>query len=470
MPKDLEKIQPLGEVFNQPQPSLPKAEEYLNAYQHYVYTATSSIAQEVASVILKLLKRRVVRKEVETQEIVEHDALSLLNYVNPFSTQYDLIEATQVYLELVGEAFWVVLKSENQMPTEIWPLRPDWVKVQPSRKKIVEHYVYNPGGVGTSEIIIPPENVIPFMYFNPKNPYRGKGSVQASAMSIDIFDFAQQHNRNYFFNGAEGGLIFTTEKALEEKVVKRFVERWQNKYGGRENAHKIAFLGGGFKVDKISTTAKEMDFANMHKIMRDDILAVFKVPKTVLGLTEDVNRANAEATTRAYMERVITPRMRKFVNTLNEFYLPMFPNTEDLFFDFEDPAPEDVEQKLSIYENGLKFGWLSPNEVREMENLEPKDGGDDLVPVGQGTNKTDQEVQEIAEGIKEQEKKILTEANKKATSIVDESKKEGEKEKEAIIGELRKFRVKIGEQAKKKEGIIGELRNFRDKMKEKLNG
>ena len=444
-----ENIQPLsGIVLNLPQPALPKAEDYLKAYNGYTYTAVSSIAQEVASIKLLLLKKVTVRGNTETEEIKEHPSISLLHFANEFITQYDLIELTQIYSELVGEAFWVIIRDNAGMPREILPLRPDWVKIVPDKQKVIKEYIYAPSGNTSEGVKIPPENMVPFKYFNPLNPFRGKGSVQAASMPIDIFDFAQQHNRNFFFNNATPGLIFTTDRKLDEKVIKRFVQQWASTFGGRENAHKVAFLGDNFKMEKASTTAKDMDFANQHKIMRDDILAVFKVPKTVLGLTEDVNRANAEATTRAFMERVITPRMKKFVNTLNEFYLPMFPDAENLFFDFEDPAPEDVEKKLQIYQSGLKFGWLTPNEVREMENLDPKDGGDDLSPASisvEDIKDKEDELDKIMDNIKTQEKKIITTAKTKADSIVKEGKVEAEKERKGILGSIEKLRDKAKE-------------------------
>ena len=163
-----------------------------------------------------------------------------------------------------------------------------------------------------------------------------------------------------------------------DATVKRFLEQWQNSFGGRSKSNKVAFLGNGLKLDQsVGGGAKELDFANQQKMMRDDILAIFKVPKTILGLTEDVNKANAEATTRAFMERVITPRMRKFVETLNEFLVPMYGQS-NLFLDFTDPSPEDVETKLKYYENASKWGWMTPNEIRAEENKEPIEGGDVL--------------------------------------------------------------------------------------------
>lgn len=370
-----------------PVPPPAKAEDYLKAYNGYVYSTITATAQSVAAIKLHLFKRKMTNTEgIKVDEILEHPALSLVQHANPYMTSFDLLEATQTYLDLVGEAFWVLLRINGE-PAEIWPLRPDWVKIRPSATNVVQSYLYYPGGIMTESIQFEPLDVVHFKYFNPMNPYRGKGAVQAAAMQIDTHAFAQEYNRNFFFNSAQPGLILTTEQKLQPEVLKRFMEEWKSKFGGRQNSNKVAFLSGGFKADKVSQTAKEMDFAELQKTMRDDILAVFKVPKAIIGITDDVNRANAEATTRSFMERVVTPRMIKLVGHLNEFYLR---NWEDnIFFDFDDPAPEDMELKLKVYESGLSLGWLTRNEVREQENYPPVEGGDELLvpfslsPLGQ---------------------------------------------------------------------------------------
>jgi HK97 family phage portal protein len=375
-------------VVNLPQPPVRNAEEYLKAYIGYIYTAVGAISQEVASIDLHLYKATFNRVgEPKIQEIYEHPALSVLNYVNDIATLYDTLEATQTYLELTGEAYWVVLK-DGKNPKEFWLLRPDWVKVIPSATDVIDHYKYYAGGVLTEGVVIPKENVVPFKYFNPLNPYRGKGTTQAAALPFDILNFAQEYNRNFFFNSAIPSMVFSTDQKISEQAVKRFLNQWQSQFGGRSKSNKVAFLGSGLKLDKASFGAKELDFNEQMKTMRDDVLAVFKVPKTVLGLTDDVNRANADATTRAFMERVITPRMKRLVDMLNEFYLPMFIQDDNsYFFDFTDPSPEDVELKLKRYESGRKYTWLTPNEIRAEENLEPLPGGDDLfAPLGSGSS------------------------------------------------------------------------------------
>lgn len=370
-------------VVNLPQPPVRNAEEYLKAYVGYVYTAIGAIAQEVASVELHLYKVKYVGGKPMTDEIFEHPVLSVLHYVNQLETFYNVIEATQTYLELVGEAYWVVLQDSSG-PKEFWLLRPDWVKVIPSPTDVIDHYNYYAGGILTEKVEIPKQFVVPFKYFHPMNPYRGKGTVQAAALPFDILNFAQEYNRNFFFNSAIPSMVFSTDQKISETTTKRFLNQWQESFGGRSKSNKIAFLGNGMKLDRASFTAVDLNFTDQMKMMRDDVLAVFKVPKTVLGLTDDVNRANADATTRAFMERVVTPRMRKLVDTLNEFLLPMFVGNDPTYFlDFTDPAPEDVELKLKRYQSGRQYTWLTPNEIRAEENLEPLEGGDDLfAPLG----------------------------------------------------------------------------------------
>lgn len=375
-------------VLTLPQPPVRNAEEYLKAYIGYVYTAVGAIAQDVASIDLHLFKATFTKNGPETTEIYEHPALSVINYMNTISTFYDVIEATQTYLELTGEAFWVVLKDGKGMPREIWPLRPDWVKIIPSPTEVIDHYNYYAGGVISEKVEIPKENIIPFKYFHPMNPYRGKGTVQAAALPFDILNFAGEYNRNFFFNSAIPSMIFSTDQKISEQTVKRFLNQWQQSFGGRSKSNKVAFLGQGLKLDKVSQTPQEMDFARQMEMMRDDVLAVFKVPKTIIGITSDVNKASAESTTRAFMGRVISPRMRKMVASLNEFFLPMFVGADNsYFFDFYDPAPEDMEVKLKKYESARKYTWMTPNEIRIEENMEPLPGGDDLfAPLGGGAN------------------------------------------------------------------------------------
>src|SRR3990172_1165547 len=367
----------VGPIFTLPVPPQRKTSEYLTAYKGWVYSATSKIAREVSQVKLKLYKKRMVRRGrqtgIEIDEVFEHEALSVLHHANDFMTMPQLIELTQIYLDLTGEAAWALLRVGGRV-SEIWPLRPDWIDILPSKKSYIQQYEYHPGG-GFDKVVIKPEDMLFLKYLNPETAYRGKGGVQASAMAIDIDEFMSDWNRTFFFNSAIPSIFFSTDKEIGEAESKRLMKMWRSKFEGRSNAHKVAFLGKGLTPHEVGSSKRDMEFLDGKKYYRDEILAAFQVSKANLGIVEDVNRANQEASDARFVKSVVKPRMIALVQYLNEFFLRNWPD-EGLFFDFEDPTPEDVELKLKVYDNGLKNGWLTINEVRERENLDPVDGGD----------------------------------------------------------------------------------------------
>ncbi|MHA1332068.1 MAG: phage portal protein, partial [Candidatus Hodarchaeales archaeon] len=384
----------VGPVFELSQAPSRKASEYLTAHKSWVYSAVTLIAREVSQIKLHLYRKKYKRVKGEMQpvidEVYDHEAKSILYYVNDFMTFGQFVEITQTYLDLVGECGWALLRNNGKIE-EIWPLRPDWIEIQPSKEKYIENYWYYPGG-SFRKVRIEPEDMIFLKYLNPVSAYRGKGGVQAAAMAIDIDEFSSEWNRTFFYNAALPYIFFYTDKAIGEQEAKRLMEMWRSKFEGRKNAHKVAFLGKGLKPEVVGGNLKDLDFITGKKYLRDEILATFHTSKANLGVVEDVNRANQEASDARFKAKVIKPRMISLCYYLNEFYLRNWPN-EDLFFDFEDPVPEDKELKLKVYENGLKNGWLTINEVREKENLPPVEGGDNiylpytLQPVG-GVKKT----------------------------------------------------------------------------------
>lgn len=383
-----------GGLLNFPVPPEKKASEFLNAYSTWIYSAVTKIARELSNVNLRLYKKKYIRNKLEIEEVTEHEALSLLYNVNEFTTKTILFEITQTYLELTGEAAWLLLRDNiTKKPNEIWVLRPDWISVKPS-KDFIDYYIYRVGGAltadgtGINEIKIPKEDLIFFKYSNPINPYRGLGVVKAGASVIDIDTFSDDFNRTFFYNSALPSLFFTTDQKLGREEIERFYEMWRSKFQGRLNSHKVAFLGGGLEPKPIGGNIRDLEFLEGKKFLRDEILAMFHVSKANIGIVEDVNRANQEATDNRFAKTVLKPRMVSLIAYLNEFYLRNWEN-EDLFFDFDDPVSEDPELKLKLYENALKNGWMSINEVREKENLEPIDGGDiiylpfSLQPIGE---------------------------------------------------------------------------------------
>lgn len=356
--------------------SLPKMgeREYLKAYKGWVYACTNAIAERIADIDIKLQQQD---KDGDWKDIDHHDSIDILKRVNDFYSFYDLLFEYAAYQELSGNVFWYLVKSGSGKISEIWSLNPVQMSVVKSEKNFISGYVLTtPDG---QKIPFDANEIIHFKRFDPNNPYRGMGTVQAADVAIDTDTFAAEWQRNFFGNAAVPAAVLSTEGTLNQDQYDRIRANWDSKYKGVENAHKMAILEGNLKYTAITPTARDMQFTEGRKTMRDEILAIFRVPKVILGITEDVNYASAEASEYVFAKYVIKPKMKLFISKLNEFYLPLFNlDSTKWRFDFVDPVPENLEQKRADRESGIKNFYMTPNEARAEIGLEPIEGGDEL--------------------------------------------------------------------------------------------
>lgn len=343
---------------------------FLNQYRNWVYACVTARAEELASIELELKSKK------NDEEIESHPVLDLLNDVNPNSTKYQLFYGTQAFLDLTGNAYWYLAKNQGGKIKEIYQLAPDKMSIvlDKTNSLIITGYVYRNG---REEIPFEKDEIIHFKNFNPNGgypaPHKGVGIVEASLWAIETDNEARTWNYSFFKNSAKPDGLLTTDSVITDDQFARVKDQWKQAHQGSANNGKTAILENGLKWQDVSKTQKDMDFIAQRTFSRDEILSMFRVPKTVVGITDDVNRANAEASDYVFAKRTIQPLMKSFVITLNEYLLPLFDSS--VYFDFEDPTPEDRTAELSEYTQGFNK-WLTRNDIRREEGLAPSENGD----------------------------------------------------------------------------------------------
>ncbi len=349
-----------------------KMEDYLKAYTYWTFACIRVIAENVAEVGMGLY---YLKADGTEEKIGEHILLDLLSQVNPWMTEFELRELTQIHLELAGESWWGLERNGLGMPAEIWPLIPSCVYVNPDKENFIGRIDYRVPGA--SPVSYAPDEVIQFKYMHPTNLYRGWSPTRAAAMPLDVHQFAMEWVRDFFFNDATPGGVLTTEQALQQTDADRIRGQWQEAHKGRGKAHRIAILGHGAKFQTVERSLSELAFTDEQRRLRDDILAIYGVPKHILGITEDVNRANAEAAEYVFAKRVIAPRLRRLEQRLNEFLVSRYDKRLKLYYD--NPIPSDKDYQLKARESGVKGGWVTINEAR-IEDGRPSLGPQFDVP------------------------------------------------------------------------------------------
>lgn len=338
-----------------------------------LFAIVSRLSEAVASADWGLYR---VGSDKNSKPNTTHLAARLWERPNPFMDQDTFIETQQQHFELAGEADWNVARSSEfdvGMPLELWPVRPDHLRPVPSKDNFLDGWVYRvPGG--------DPEpwrtdEVIQMKRPNPLNPYRGLAPV-ASAMT-DVYGekAAAEWNAMFFKNDATPGGIIEFPERMSDEAFEEFVSRWRMEHQGTANSHRVATIEGGKWVN-VSYSMRDMQFEELRKLNREFIRQSYGYPKSMLGDTENVNKASAIAGEYVFVRWMIRPRLDRLQATLNTKLLPMFGEYgKGWEFRYTTPVPADKELEIRELDSQvarvetLVAAGFDPSEVLKLVGL-----------------------------------------------------------------------------------------------------
>ncbi len=309
-----------------------------------LFAIVDATSQGTASACWHLYRKAKSGLEADRVEVTRHAALDMWNKPNSFFTRQELVETSQQHQDLTGEFWWVIARNpRSTIPLEIWPVRPDKMEPVPDPNAYLRGYIYN--GPDGEKIPLELDEVIFVRRPNPEDPYRGIGPVQAVLTDLDASKYSAEWNRNFFLNSAEPGGIIQVDRRLDDDEWREMRMRWQEQHQGVAQAHRVAILEQGTWVDR-KFSQKDMQFAELRSVSREVIREAFRFPVPMLGTSENVNRANAEAAEVVFARWLICPRLDRIKGALNNDYLPLF-GAGDLEFDYDSPVPEDQQADIN---------------------------------------------------------------------------------------------------------------------------
>lgn len=355
----------------------------LEAYKNVVYACVTLIGEACGD-----YAPYVERLKGDQYEAVEHEFMKLLSRpsgrdlkADSFS-KFDLFEATVSYMLLQGECFWyMALGKTTGRPREIVVLRPDRVgtDIDPKTGEINGYFIRQASGQPPIPLEI--NEVLRFNLFNPANPYKGKGVVEAGSDYIATDESTAEYTKNFFNNGAGISGVLNIKGEVTKGAFRKFVRAWREKYEGKGNAGKIAVLrDSDASFQKIGLGLDELNMAELRKMSLADVAMLFKVPMELMGkITEGagLGRGNIETLEYVFAKWNIDKKMERFDSVLQFALERYYPQDADLRVCHESIIPEDKEFELNE-RNLLTDKVYTRNEVRDEEGLDSVEGGDQL--------------------------------------------------------------------------------------------
>lgn len=355
-----------------------------------IYMAIKAISDNAAQLKIKFYRKDNLEKEVDDPALRK-----LFDNPNPMMSFGELIEATVIFYKIHGESFWKFEKSAGQvagtgysLPAEIWPFKPSCFAEYVSREtgmltgwRFKNRY--------TSEILTI-DDVLHVCDFNPDDEFRGMSPLEPLRKVIDIDWGALCFNKAFFENDATPGFMLGTDKDLGEVQARRLREWWDKNYKGATKSHRVAILEGGLKPLTTGIDQQKMQFIEQRKYNREEMLGIFRVPKAMFAITEDLNYATFVGQKRIFWTDTIIPLIKRIEGEINSQFFAKFAPDYVCRFDFSDimALQEELKDKLDQAERLARIGFpINRINERLQMGFDPVPWGDvawmpiNLVPI-----------------------------------------------------------------------------------------
>lgn len=302
-----------------------------------------------------------------------HPLEHLLQAPNPVLDFSDLLELASQWLDATGNALFLKVRNLKDEVVELWPIAALSFTIEKGDDEMPAYYRFLP-----NDLRIPASDVIHIRRADIRTaPFYGH------AILSDILDTAKADTairlfqQRFFDNDAvpRAALKFPAGTVLTQDQMNELRTAWEDKYASAANAGKLGILTGGAEIEVLGSSAKELDFAQSKRDLRDVIREAFKVPKIVLGDVDSVNLSNAETSYHVFMRDVIDHALSKIGRALTRALAHEW--ARDIVIEHENVIPESEERLIGRLRE-LKTA-LTIDEQRAFLNLPPLANGTGVV-------------------------------------------------------------------------------------------
>lgn len=378
----------------------PNKMDLVRAYEDIVYACVSLIVHNISCVPIRLYvktgtgqrkpkceTRRVEAKCIEkvkslgmganVEEVTSHPLLDLIHKCNPYHNKHGLVELTQIYLELTGNAFWLMNFNGLGIPEELYLLPSQYVFPERDENFFVKAWRF---GQGSEQKLYDLRSVCHFKFANPLDPYGEGVSPLRGAWQRKIIGGKElSYLDNILTNQARPDGILAIKDSISpfegERLAKEFGQRFQTHGEGG-----ILVTDGTMNYAPINYAPRDLAELQLYQVIKTTVCNCFHIPPDIFELGES-NRATAETAVYYLAMHCLKPRVEKLVQRMNDKLIPFFDDR--LFFCADPVVPEDKQFELQKRTSNLQQGVLTRDEVRQMEGLESQEWAKEpLLPSG----------------------------------------------------------------------------------------
>lgn len=357
-----------------------------------VYACVRIIAEAIAQIPLNVYR---LTADGGKEKDLRHPLFYLLHdEPNPEMTSFIFRETLMSHLLLWGNAYAQIIRNGKGEVIGLYPLMPDRMQVARNEAgNLVYTYTKYYDEVGAKhafeQITLPAYQVLHI----PGLGYDGLIGYSPIAMArnaIGMSMAAEDFGATFFANGATPGGVLEHPGIVKDP--ERLRESWHAQFSGK-NSHNIAVLEEGMTFKPMSIPPEEAQFLETRKFQIDEIARIFRVPPHMVGDLEKSSFSNIEQQSLEFVKYTVGPWVARWEQSLSQaLLLPSEKTRYTIKYNLDGLLRGDYESRMNGYAVGRQNGWLSANDIRELENMNripAEEGGDEYLINGNMTKLKD---------------------------------------------------------------------------------
>lgn len=350
-----------------------------------VFACVRVLAQSVGQMPCHLYERRGAEKT----KAINHPLYDILHFApNKFQTAKEWKEWMIACLGLQGNAYSQIVRTgpaNRRRVAELLPLHPD--AVTPLYDAGAGDVFYRVALAGGGTDTLPSSDVLHIRLFS-LDGFTGLNPIRYLREAIGLGIAAEVFGARLFSNGAQPGGVLEHPGKLTEAAYNRLKTSFEERHQGADNAHKVALLEEGMKFQAVGFPASDSQFLETRKYQRSEIAGFYGVPPHLIGDLDRATFSNIEHQSLAFVVHTLMP----YLIGLEERVALQLLTPEERAryfarFNVAGLLRGDMTARADFYTKLVNIGAMSMNEVRDREDMNPREGGDAfLTPLNMAVN------------------------------------------------------------------------------------
>lgn len=337
-----------------------------------VWACVTVRSEDIAKLPVHLYRRR---KDGGKERAVKHPAYRLLlEQPNPRNTAFEFKQIMQMQCDLHGNAYAVKEIDARGQVVALWPL--DSTKVQILTFNDGRELFYRVTMEKGRQVTVPGEDML-HVRGNSLDGVTGLSPISWQRETIGHAMAAEKYGAAFFGNSAQpnGALVLPTK--ISPEAAERLRADWKQRFQGPENAHNLAIFDGGMEWKQIGMNNADAQFIETRKYQNSEIWRIFRIPPHKVGDLDRATFSNIEMQSIEYVQDCLMSIFARWQQALSRDLL-LEEERGEFFFEFMPDAllKGDIKSRYEAYAVGLMNGWLSDNDIRDKENMNRVEGGD----------------------------------------------------------------------------------------------